>query len=208
MCCCGQALAAAMRRLQEEWWVLVVQLEHQHKTGRLNLSALQYYCQTPAASLALLASIAVRGGKGGWKGAALLACARVSLCACLLLLTPHGPLLLTLFHPCTNMTASPTLLKLSSATAAATATRLLLLLPAPTQGEVSARSDLTSAGVLNLLVSRQRSLAGDRGGQALVGQLLEAAAEPYFGILRQWMCSGVLDDPYGEFMVKVCVCVC
>lgn len=73
----------------------------------------------------------------------------------------------------------------------------------PCQGEAAAKVELTSAGLLNLLVARQRSLAGDRQGQALVGQLLEAAAEPYFGILRQWMCSGVLDDPYGEFMVKV-----
>jgi hypothetical protein len=71
------------------------------------------------------------------------------------------------------------------------------------QGEAAAKADLTSASLLNLLVSRQRSLAGDRSGQQLVGQLLEAAAEPYFGILRQWMCTGVLDDPYGEFMVKV-----
>lgn len=63
--CCGcgvlcvQALAAAMRKLREEWWVLVVQLEHQHKLGQLNLAALLYYCQAPSASLALLASIAV-----------------------------------------------------------------------------------------------------------------------------------------------------
>jgi hypothetical protein len=71
------------------------------------------------------------------------------------------------------------------------------------QGDAAAQSSLTSAGLLNLLVARQRSLAGDRAGQQLVGQLLEAAAEPYFGILQQWMCSGVLDDPYGEFMVKV-----
>lgn len=73
----------------------------------------------------------------------------------------------------------------------------------PVQGEAAAKSELTSANLLNLLVARQRSLAGDRAGQQLVGQLLEAAAEPYFGILRQWMCTGVLDDPYGEFMVKV-----
>jgi len=71
------------------------------------------------------------------------------------------------------------------------------------QGEAASVSSLTSAGLLNLLVARQRSLAGDRAGQQLVGQLLEAAAEPYFGILRQWLCSGVLDDPYNEFMVKV-----
>lgn len=56
-----QALAAAMRKLQEEWWVLVVQLEHQLKLGQLNLAALLYYCQAPSASLALLANVAVRG---------------------------------------------------------------------------------------------------------------------------------------------------
>jgi hypothetical protein len=48
-----------MRKLQEEWWVLVVQLEHQLKLGQLNLAALLYYCQAPAASLSLLANIAV-----------------------------------------------------------------------------------------------------------------------------------------------------
>lgn len=48
-----------------------------------------------------------------------------------------------------------------------------------------------------------RLCTGDRPGQLLVGQLFEAAAEPYFGILRQWMCWGLLDDPYHEFMIKV-----
>jgi len=62
---------------------------------------------------------------------------------------------------------------------------------------------LTSAGLLNLLAARQRALAGNPPGQQLVAQLLEAAAQPYFGILRQWLLWGVLDDPHNEFMVKV-----
>lgn len=60
-----------MRKLQEEWWVLVVQLEHQLKLGQLNLAALLYYCQAPAASLTLLANIAVRAywrGNSGMQG--------------------------------------------------------------------------------------------------------------------------------------------
>lgn len=56
---CLQALAAAMRKLQEEWWLLVVQLEHQQLLGQLSLAGLVYYCQAPAASLELLATIAV-----------------------------------------------------------------------------------------------------------------------------------------------------
>lgn len=71
------------------------------------------------------------------------------------------------------------------------------------QGDAADQPMLTSAGLLNLLAARQKALAGDRPGQQLVGQLLEAAAEPYFGILRQWLCWGVLEDPYNEFMVKV-----
>lgn len=59
-CCCRlQALAAAMRKLQEEWWLLVVQLEHQQMQGQLSLAGLVYYCQAPAASMDLLATIAV-----------------------------------------------------------------------------------------------------------------------------------------------------
>lgn len=54
-----QGFAAAMRQLQQEWWLLVVQLEHQQLLGQLSLAGLVYYCQAPAASLQLLASIAV-----------------------------------------------------------------------------------------------------------------------------------------------------
>eukprot|EP00775_Hariotina_reticulata_P011046 gene11046-11201_t len=106
---------------------MVVQLEHQLHLGKLNLAGLVYYCQAPAASLEVLASIA---------------------------------------------------------------------------GDAADQPHLTSAGLLNLLAARQRALAGDRPGQLLVGQLLKASAQPYFGILRQWLFWGVLDDPYNEFMVK------
>jgi hypothetical protein len=71
------------------------------------------------------------------------------------------------------------------------------------QGEAADQDALTSAGLLNLLTAKQRALAGDRPGQVLLGRLLEAAAEPYFGILEKWLCRGELDDPYHEFMVKV-----
>jgi gamma-tubulin complex component 2 len=73
------------------------------------------------------------------------------------------------------------------------------------QGEAADQDALTSAGLLNLLTAKQRSLAGDRPSQLLLGRLLEAAAQPYFGILEKWLCRGELDDPYHEFMVKVSV---
>jgi hypothetical protein len=57
--CILQALAAAMRELQREWWLVVVQLDHLHRLGQLSLASLVYYCREPAASMQLLASIAV-----------------------------------------------------------------------------------------------------------------------------------------------------
>jgi hypothetical protein len=54
-----QALAAKMGELYEQWWLLVIQLEHQLHLGKLSLAGLVYYCQAPAASLEVLASIAV-----------------------------------------------------------------------------------------------------------------------------------------------------
>jgi hypothetical protein len=57
--CVLQALAAAMRELQREWWLVVVQLDHLHRLGQLSLASLVYYCREPAASMQLLASIAV-----------------------------------------------------------------------------------------------------------------------------------------------------
>jgi hypothetical protein len=50
-----------MRELQREWWLVVVQLDHLHRLGQLSLASLVYYCREPAASMQLLASIAVSG---------------------------------------------------------------------------------------------------------------------------------------------------
>jgi hypothetical protein len=196
-----QALAAAMRKLQEEWWVLVVQLEHQLKLGQLNLAALLYYCQAPAASLSLLANIAVSAWQLAPEDAGFS--------------NQHQTVYQTIGIPapitCLGWVADAhqkhhlyiDLVIFPAPRCYLFCCAVLCVAKRSSQGEAAAKADLTSASLLNLLVSRQRSLAGDRAGQQLVGQLLEAAAEPYFGILRQWMCAGVLDDPYGEFMVKV-----
>lgn len=36
----------------------------------------------------------------------------------------------------------------------------------------------------------------------LVQKLLRAASTPYFAMLELWLCQGVLNDPYAEFMVQ------
>lgn len=44
--------------------------------------------------------------------------------------------------------------------------------------------------------------AGDAAARGLLGKLLQAGAAPYFKMLERWLCEGVLDDPYFEFMVE------
>lgn len=46
------------------------------------------------------------------------------------------------------------------------------------------------------------NIAGDSNGRALLLLLLQAACGPYFRMLELWLCQGVLDDPYSEFMVQ------
>lgn len=44
--------------------------------------------------------------------------------------------------------------------------------------------------------------AGDTAARGLLGKLLQAGCAPYFKMLERWLCEGVLDDPFGEFMVQ------
>lgn len=72
----------------------------------------------------------------------------------------------------------------------------------------ASRRGLRGAGMLDLLSARQNATAGDAQALRVVQQLLKEAARPYFDMLQRWMCQGVVDDPYAEFMVqedKVCV---
>lgn len=43
---------------------------------------------------------------------------------------------------------------------------------------------------------------GDAAARGLLCKLLRAGCAPYFKTLEQWLCEGVLDDPFCEFMVQ------
>lgn len=36
----------------------------------------------------------------------------------------------------------------------------------------------------------------------MVQRLLQAASKPYFSMLELWLCQGLLNDPFAEFMVE------
>ncbi|CAM6105487.1 unnamed protein product [Calypogeia fissa] len=65
----------------------------------------------------------------------------------------------------------------------------------------AAAKNLTGAAILNLLQSQAKAMAGDSSGRALLQKLTQAASVPYFGILEKWVSEGVIDDPYGEFLI-------
>lgn len=46
------------------------------------------------------------------------------------------------------------------------------------------------------------SYDGDNVGQEVVNRLLRESSVPYMMMLQQWLESGILDDPHGEFMVQ------
>lgn len=122
----SQALAGAMRGVLQDWELMIAQLEHQLRNGKLTLQGLWYYVQPPMAALKLVASIAA---------------------------------------------------------------------------EASARR-LRGASLLSLLHAKAGALMGDAAAHRLALRLLRAAAEPYFAMLERWLCEGLVDDPYSEFMIR------
>ncbi|BDA43053.1 Gamma-tubulin complex component 2 [Coccomyxa sp. Obi] len=76
-----------------------------------------------------------------------------------------------------------------------------LSLAASVASEAAARK-LRGASLLNLLHARYAAVAGDTAARGLLSKLLQAGAAPYFKMLERWLCEGVLDDPYSEFMVE------
>lgn len=67
-----QALAGAMRNVLQDWELMVAQLEHQLRTGKLTLQALWYYVQPPMLALRQVASLAAEASAGKLRGATLL----------------------------------------------------------------------------------------------------------------------------------------
>lgn len=68
----SQALSGAMRHVLQDWQLMIAQLEHQLRSGKLTLHALWYYVQPPMAALRLTATIAADASSRRLRGAALL----------------------------------------------------------------------------------------------------------------------------------------
>lgn len=62
-------------------------------------------------------------------------------------------------------------------------------------------SNLSGSGILNLLQSQAKAMAGDNTVCTLLEKMLQSASSPYLSILERWVYEGVIDDPHGEFFI-------
>jgi gamma-tubulin complex component 2 len=56
--------------------------------------------------------------------------------------------------------------------------------------------------VLAIIYERMQNMSGDPTADAIYGKLLKQAGKPYVEMLKDWVASGRLADPYEEFLVK------
>ena len=56
--------------------------------------------------------------------------------------------------------------------------------------------------VLTIVYERMLNMSGDPTANTLYGTLLKAAGKPYVAMLRMWITTGRLFDPYDELLVK------
>ncbi|KAK4348003.1 hypothetical protein RND71_034342 [Anisodus tanguticus] len=62
-------------------------------------------------------------------------------------------------------------------------------------------NNCVGSAVLNLLQSQAKAMAGDHVVRSLLEKMLHSANTAYLGILERWGYEGVIDDPYGEFLI-------
>lgn len=56
--------------------------------------------------------------------------------------------------------------------------------------------------VLTIIYERMQNMSGDPTANTLYGTLLRAAGKPYVEMLRAWVTTGKLTDPYEELLLK------
>jgi len=56
--------------------------------------------------------------------------------------------------------------------------------------------------VLTIIYERMQSMSGDPTAGTLYGTLLRAAGRPYVEMLKAWVTTGKLTDPYEELLLK------
>ena len=69
-------------------------------------------------------------------------------------------------------------------------------------GDSSSHIYVKGGEVLTIIYERMQNMAGDPTAHAIYKTLLRAASKPYVEMLRRWVTTGKLVDPYEELLVK------
>ncbi|KAG6877179.1 hypothetical protein C0993_009601 [Termitomyces sp. T159_Od127] len=72
------------------------------------------------------------------------------------------------------------------------------------KGDVTGGSGIAVKGgeVITIIYERMQNMSGDPTANTLYGTLLRSAGRPYVTMLKVWITTGRLDDPYEELLVK------
>ncbi|KIJ09112.1 hypothetical protein PAXINDRAFT_172617 [Paxillus involutus ATCC 200175] len=80
--------------------------------------------------------------------------------------------------------------------------KLKAVLSEITKSSAGAAIPVKGGEVLTVIYERMQSMSGDPTACKVYGTLLSAASVPYAEMLREWITTGRLQDPYEEFCVK------
>ncbi|KAF5354034.1 hypothetical protein D9756_007180 [Leucocoprinus leucothites] len=82
--------------------------------------------------------------------------------------------------------------------------KLRAVLSEITKNGVSESSGILVKGgeVLTIIYDRMQNMSGDPTASTIYGTLLKAAGKPYVDMVRDWVSTGKLVDPYEELLVK------
>ncbi|KIK96610.1 hypothetical protein PAXRUDRAFT_138061 [Paxillus rubicundulus Ve08.2h10] len=80
--------------------------------------------------------------------------------------------------------------------------KLKAVLSEITKSAAGAAIPVKGGEVLTAIYERMQSMSGDPTAYKVYGTLLSAAGVPYAEMLREWITTGRLQDPYEEFCVK------
>lgn len=80
--------------------------------------------------------------------------------------------------------------------------KLKAVLSEITKSSTGATVPVKGGEVLTIIYERMQGMSGDPTACKVYGTLLSAAGIPYAQMLREWITTGRLQDPYEEFCVK------
>ncbi len=82
--------------------------------------------------------------------------------------------------------------------------KLRAVLSEITKNGVSESSAISDKGgeVLAIINDRMQNMSGDPTARTIYQTLLKAAGKPYVDMIKDWVTTGKLEDPYEELLVK------